>query len=283
MKVLLHVNYFEGPGKLDTLFKLAKINGYDGVELRQKYSFQDMSQNEYLAKVTQFKSDNPEMEIVFGCRVNFARGTASQVEEEVDAFFEFMEWARRICGTKVINFFLDSLQAPGAEYASFHLNGSAIATEEDFVKSAAGLRRVGEQAAKRGMVIALETHNCYIHDLVLSCRKLMDMTAHEAIGINYDHGNIFINQNGSSISEVFNALGSKIYYAHFKNLFKFKNIYMMSQLEHGHINCIEIMTGLKQYLKSGMLATEYPCSGDGIVTAKKDMEYMKFIQEWLNL
>jgi sugar phosphate isomerase/epimerase len=283
MKILLHVNYFEGPGKLDTLFKLAKINGYDGVELRQKYNFQDMSQGEYLAKVAQLKSNNPEMEIVFSCSVNFARGAANQIEEDVDAFFEFMEWARRNCGTKVINFFLDLLQAPGAEYASFHLNGSAIATEEDFAKSAAGLRRAGDQAVKNGMLVALETHNCYIHDLVLPCRKLMDMAAHEAIGINYDHGNIFINQNGSSISEVFNVLGDKIYYAHLKNLFTFKSIYMMSQLEHGHIDCAEIMAGLKQCLKSGMLATEYPCSGDGIIAAKRDMEYVKFIREWLNL
>ena len=283
MRVLLHVNYFEGSGKLDALFKLSRINGYDGVELRQKYCFQDMSQNEYLAKVIQLKSNNPEMEIVFGCSINFARGLPNQVEEDVNEFFEFMEWAKQNCGTRVINFFLDCLQAPDSEYTSFHLNGSAVATEEDFAKSASGLRRVGDQAAKNGMLVALETHNCYIHDLVAPCRKLMDMTAHEAIGLNYDHGNIFVNQNDSSINEVFNVLGDKIYYAHLKNLFKFKDIFMMSQLEHGHINCVEIMAGLKQHLKSGILATEYPCSGDGIIAAKKDMEYMKFIREWLNI
>ena len=283
MKVLLHVNYFEGPGKLDTLFKLAKINGYNGVELRRKYHFQDMSQSEYLAKIAQLKSNNPELEIVFSCLVNFARGSASQVEKELDTLFEFMEWARQNCGTKVINFFLDGLYAPDAECTNFHLNGSAVATDDDFVKSATGLRRVGEQAVKNGMLVALETHNCYIHDLILPCRKLMDMTAHEAIGLNYDHGNIYINQNGSSIREVFNILGDKIYYAHLKNLFLFKGIYMISQLEQGHIDCVEIMTGLKQYLKSGMLATEYPCSGDGIIAAKRDMEYMKFIREWLNI
>ena len=36
MKVLLHVNYYEGAGKFENLFKLIKSVGADGVELRAK-------------------------------------------------------------------------------------------------------------------------------------------------------------------------------------------------------------------------------------------------------
>ena len=41
MKVLLHVNYYEGVNKLDELFRIAQKFGYDGVELRWKYAFDD--------------------------------------------------------------------------------------------------------------------------------------------------------------------------------------------------------------------------------------------------
>ena len=34
MKTLLHVNYYEGAGKMDELFRIARKFGYDGVELR---------------------------------------------------------------------------------------------------------------------------------------------------------------------------------------------------------------------------------------------------------
>jgi hypothetical protein len=51
MKVLLHVNYCEGQGKLDQLFELAKTYGYDGVELRWKYRFDDMDQAQYQKKI----------------------------------------------------------------------------------------------------------------------------------------------------------------------------------------------------------------------------------------
>ena len=36
MKVLLHVNYYEGAGKFETLFKIIKAVGADVVELRAK-------------------------------------------------------------------------------------------------------------------------------------------------------------------------------------------------------------------------------------------------------
>jgi len=47
MKNYLHVNYYEGPGKLEGLFALAEANEYEGVELRYKYVHPDMTQDEY--------------------------------------------------------------------------------------------------------------------------------------------------------------------------------------------------------------------------------------------
>ena len=75
MKVLLHVNYVEGPGDcLERLFALASRAGCDGVELRWKYRFQDRTQEEYCALVADLKQRYPEMEIVFGGNIPFCRG-----------------------------------------------------------------------------------------------------------------------------------------------------------------------------------------------------------------
>ncbi len=283
MKILLHVNYYEGAGKIDTLFDLAKINGCDGVELRQKYRFPDMDQRQYQDKVESLKQKYPEMEITFGCMVNFTGGTEDEVKQETAVLFDFMDWASRKCGTSTMNFFTGGMQRKDVEYTDFDLNGSGMATEEHYQKAAKGLQIVGDKAASLNVLMALETHNCYLHDLAKPCKKLMDMTAHKNIGINYDHGNIVLNKNGESIEDVFSLLEGKIYYAHLKNLLKFKNSFMITHLEAGYIDTMEVVNALKSNLKSGMLAIEYPCPGDGIIAAKRDMEYMHFIKNWLKI
>ncbi len=283
MKTLLHVNYYEGPGKLDRLFKLAQENFYDGVELRWKYRYDDMSQTEYQEKVAQLKEQYPDFEIVFGGAVEFCRGAASEVEKETAAYLEFLEWAKQVCDTKVMNFFTGGLVADGVEYRAFDKNGSAIATEDDYQRSAAGLKLIGAKAAELDILIALETHNCYLHDLAAPSRKLLEMTNHEAVGINYDHGNIFINQNGESIDKVFELLDGKIYYAHLKNIMCYKNVYMVTRLEEGHIDTMQIVDRLRNNLRSDMVTVEYSAPGDGIIAAKRDMEYMRFIKQELDI
>jgi sugar phosphate isomerase/epimerase len=283
MKVLMHVNYYEGPGKLDKLFKLAQDNFYDGVELRWKYNFPDMTQIQYQEKVAKLKQQYPEFEIVFGGAVDFCRGTEAEVKKETEAYLEFLEWAKVNCDTKVMNFFTGSLVAKGAEYIEFDKNGSNIATEEDYQKSAAGLKIVGDKATQLNILIALETHNCYLHDLATPSKKLMDLTKHSAVGMNYDHGNILINSNGESIDQVFELLDGKIYYAHLKNIMVYKNVYLVTRLEEGHIDTMHVTDKLRNNLKSDMVTLEYSAPGDGIIAAKRDMEYMRFIKKELDI
>ncbi len=126
----------------------------------------------------------------------------------------FLEWPNRECGTDLMSFFTGVMLRPGADYFEFDHCGSGMANEQHYERSAAGLKVVGDQAASLGMRIALETHNGYLHDLPGSCRKLLDMTDHPAVGIHYDQGNIQINKNGSSIKEVFENIGDKIYDVH---------------------------------------------------------------------
>jgi hypothetical protein len=41
------------------------------------------------------------------------------------------------------------------------------------------------------------------------------------------------------------------------------------------------MRRLKNCLRSGIFAVEFPNTGDGIYAAYKDMEYLKFIRDYL--
>lgn len=285
MKVLLHVNYYEGKGRLKKLFELASQYGYDGVELRRKYAFDDFNQTSYQQEVAALKAQYPTMEIVFGGAIDFCRGEKDEVEKTTGEYLDFLDWAAKECGTKVMNFFTGVMVARNSNYYDFHVNGSAIASDYDYDQAASGLRLIGDAAATKGILIALETHNCYLHDTATSCKKLMELTNHDAIGINHDQGNIFIHRHGESIADVFNLIGDKIYYAHLKNILKPAGMtlpggFIPTRLKDGHINNRDIVDRLNSSLRSGMLALEYPCSGDGILAVKEDMEYMRSLKEY---
>jgi sugar phosphate isomerase/epimerase len=282
MKILLHVNYCEKPGSLAELFMIAAKYGYDGVELRYEYVQGDMDQKEYQEKVSALKNEYPDLEITFGGTIDFCRGDSDEVKKETEKYLEFMQWAKTNCNTQVMNFFTGSLMHNEIPYHIFSVHGSALATKEDYQKSAAGLNILGSHAESLAMLIAVETHNAYLHDLAKPTKKLLDITGHQAVGANYDHGNIVLNKNGETIEEAFAVLDGKIYYAHLKNALYFgENVYMFTHLEQGAVNILDIFERLQTNLRSGMLALEYPAKGDGVIAAKRDMEYIKFIKDYI--
>lgn len=285
MKTLLHVNYLEIPGRLDKTFALANRFGYDGVELRGKYVREGFDLKAYREEISALKSTYPEMEIVFGQMIPVCRGTEEAVKEGMDFLQDLMEWSGKACGTKLFNFFTGPVSVPGVS-CSKETTGSGIALESDYEKSAAALRILGEKAASLGQLISLEMHNGYIHDLAAPTKKLLDMVDHDAVGANYDHGNVVLNKNGESIAKVFEILQDKIYYAHLKNVHNIVGTdggYTITHLSHGCINQYEVMEGLKKYLRSGIIALEYPSQGDGVYAAKVDMEYVKFLKDELSI
>ena len=283
MKTYMHVNYWEGEGKLDTLFEIAELNGYDGVELRSIYHLKDMNQEQYQGKLVSLKQKYPHLGIVFNRVVDFMAEDCDQVRRDTDACLEFMEWSKREFDVSLMNFFTGWMVRPGVDLFEFDRNGSGMAKEWHYERSAEGLKVVGDKAASLGMRIALETHVCYLHDLPDACRKLMDMTNHEAVGLNYDHGNIAINKNGSSIKDAFDVFGDKIYYVHLKNMLIGQDYsYDPTHLDAGHINTSELLMRLKDQGYDGILTVEYACSGDGFIAAKQDKEYLDTLSSWIN-
>lgn len=282
MKVLLHVNYYEGAGKFNDLFRIIRMSGADGVELRAK-TYYDMDKAGYWAMVEELKQRNPDLELAFGYPMHFSSVDEDTQKKEFEEFVEFIDWAKAKCGTKLLNMFTDSLVNPECEYFDFDKNGSAMADDLLYARHGAGLTNVGRELEARGMMAALESHNCYIHDTAKSCAKLLMCVKSPAIGINYDHGNIFLNRNGESIDQVFELLKGKIYYAHLKNMMRSRDFkhYFPTHLDAGHIDTQLVMSKLKNELASGMMAIEYACTGDGVIAAKRDMEYIRFLRSWL--
>ena len=283
LKTLLHVNYYEGLGRLPGLFKLAALNGCDGVELRGFNKFEE-SEEKYLAIIEELKQQYPQFELTFGYPIDYMKDDdAARIAEAEENFYKRLQWAKEKCGSKLFNFFTGGLYGKNTQYREYYRNGSAAAREEHFERAAAGLHRINAELTRLDMRIALETHNCYLHDLPYPCSKLLKMADADRVGVNYDHGNMFINPNGpQTINEVFDILKGRIFYAHLKNMIRtYDYKYAGCLLEQGNINTMRVVNLLRNELPDGIMAIEFPSSGDSIIAAKRDMEYIRFIQDWL--
>ena len=288
MKVLLHVNYCEGEGRLEEMIKLADSLPCDGIEFRMKYRFKDLTQQQYQDRLARYKQDHPDKELVFSGNVSYCRGTDEEIRKEEDFCLPFIEWAAKNCGTRVINFFTGVLVNSLSGWGPGEFNGSGLASEEDYRRSADGLRKIAEAADKLGMLVALETHSCYLHDRAESSRKLLDLCGHPAAGINYDQCNMSLNKFGSTPDEIFAQLSDKIHYAHVKNYTKVvcRSGYMsyaICRLSDGALNTRDILRRMAGLIRSGMLALEYPSPGDGIYAAEQDLRYMRRLMEDLKI
>lgn len=279
MDILLHVNYHEGPGRLQEFLNTAVKYGYNGVELRGKYSSGDMDQAQYRAVVEEFKQKHPEMQIVFGQMVPFCQGTEEEIKQGTEFFFDLLSWASAHCGSTLFNAFTGPLVPQGKTWADRDQVGSGGAVEADFVKAADGLRTLSNEAAKYSIRLALETHFGYLHDKAKPGMKLLEMAGCDNAGLNYDHGNIVLTPGGESIADYFAIAGEKTYYAHLKNVLKVAGAnnggYSVCRLSDGCINTRQVLKGLLKLKNLDTIALEYPCPGDGIYAAKKDMEYMQ--------
>ena len=98
-----------------------------------------------------------------------------------------------------------------------------------------------------------------------------------------------MNKTGESIDKVFELLPDKIYYAHLKNMMivRLPNdggvSYSVTRLDSGYIDQSRVMRHLKERLVGGIIAIEYPCPGDGVIAALRDMEYIRFLKNELDI
>jgi sugar phosphate isomerase/epimerase len=280
--IYMHINYWERKGQLERAFELAKMNGYDGIELRMSGERMGFDKAEdYRNAVCRLRDKYPGFGITFVMTMNFMTPDAAVRKAEAEKGIEFFLWAEKNVGTKTFNAFTGSLSR--GTPPSFEVSGSGMATPEHYAWAAEGLTDVGKAIAGKGIRLALESHNNALHDIPVPIRRLLDMVKTDNIGVNLDHGNIILNEFGGGVPESIELLKDKIFYIHLKNMIVMGKRFYCTTLADGMIDHFEYLSCLKKIGYSGIITIEYPARGDHFSAARRDIEYLRSIMDhpWL--
>ncbi len=272
-KVYMHINYWEKKGELERTFKLASMNGYNGIELRMSGKSVGLEESVYRKELCRLKDKYPQMELVFGCMANFMVEDKTARKKDEKDVIDFILWANKKLNTNVFNFFTGVLTS--TDYVKFDLNGSAMATEKQYAQAAAHLTSIGDAIKDKGIKIALESHNCYIHDVPDAICKLLDMVEADNVGVNLDYGNIFLNKHGGSLENAVEKLKSRIFYVHLKNIIKIADSFYGTTLADGMIDNFQFISLLKEIGYEYPVCLEFPAQGDHFSSAQRDIAYFK--------
>ena len=106
------------------------------------------------------------------------------------------------------------------------------------------LRYLGDYAADRGVRIALETHGGITRNGQL-CAKLLDAVDHDAVGINYDTGNIYYYNEGFDPAEDVKLIASRVVQVHLKDTRGGKGEWLFCGLGEGRVDFPAILKTLR--------------------------------------
>ena len=162
---------------------------------------------------------------------------------------------------------------------------SAQATEEDFVRAAAGLREVGEMAGANGLNITIEVHQHSIADNSSSTLRILDLADSPYVHANPDLGNIlWTYETPEETSEqAILALAPRSKYWHCKNL---RRIHV-PEVEHSYFVRVPLPDGDIDYRFAisamadagfdGYLAIEGATDGDQLYADRRSIEYVRSV------
>lgn len=279
-KIIMHVNYMEQGQSLEEICEKAVKFGYDGVEFRRK--MKNMSDEEYLEKLSKAIERSKLEHVLFGGPgPNLMQEEKDKRDKEIEEVINFYRNASKYFKLTVCNTMTGVLVNPSYSYFEFDKHGSNIATEKHWEWAVNGFKILGDIAEELNFCFAFETHMCYIHDNVESSKKLVDLIDKKNVGINLDYANIICFKNPVSLKDAIEKCGEKLYYVHFKNLFKVDGIeyknYINCSLADGIINYREFMKILKEKNYNTYICLESPRQGDREYFAREDINYIKQI------
>ena len=287
-KIIMHINYAErgfncfGKKSIDDICRFAAETGFDGIEFRgaPPKDVTDMSFKEYVAKVAEGKKKYGLSDILFSIAVkecvNPDRDTR---ERDIAEAIEKAKIVRELCGTEVCNTsavaLLSSIST--VPHPGYEFHGSAVATPEQWEMIADAYRRIAVELEKIDLRFAFETHMKYVHDLPAQSKKLVDMIASPAVGINMDFGNTYLFPTHPTLEETIDLYGDKIFYTHLKNYITIPGATnkMPASLDGGEINHRAYLEKLRDIGFEGPIAIEAPRPGDRLWFARNDLAYAK--------
>jgi sugar phosphate isomerase/epimerase len=275
MQVLMHINYFERGYTLEQAFERARHHGYDGIELRWKDPETGRADGAYLDKAAALRDRYGMKHVVFGVGVNLVPESDSEIQAEMDLAVKFINAAAGKLASNVFNMGAGSLVLEGAGYGEYDKHGSALADEALYERTARRLAEIADRTEASAAVLALETHNCYLHDLPEPTRKLLERTGRPRVTANFDMGNIILNSNGPSEKDSVEILKGRIGYCHMKNTVVFGKLSFRTLLEAGMIDNFLLVRSLLDAGFEGPWGIEYPARGDHNHACGKDIAYFR--------
>ena len=165
------------------------------------------------------------------------------------------------------------------------LGSSALASEEDFVKAAAGLREVGEMAGANGLNITIEVHQHSIADNSRATLRILDLADSPYVHANPDLGNILWTYETpeETSEEAILALAPRSKYWHCKNLRRIhvpeveSSYFVRVPLPDGDIDYRFAISAMADAGFDGFLAIEGATDGDQLTADRRSIEYVRGI------
>lgn len=289
-KIIMHINFAEsgansfGKKSIDDICRFAAETGFDGIEFRGALpkELADMSFREYADQIAAGKKKYGLSDILFGIGVRECLNADRNVrEQDIADVIERAKIAREVCGTELCNTYSATIISP--EYVPsapcYDLNGSAVATPEQWEMVADAYRKIASELERIGIRFAFETHMNYVHDLPAQVKKLVDMIDSPAVGINMDYGNTFLFQKHPALEETIDLYGDKLFYTHLKNYATIAGSTkkLPTSLDSGEINHRAYLEKLRDVGFSGPIGIEAPRPGDRLWFAKCDIAYAKHL------
>ena len=287
-KIIMHINFAEsgansfGKKSIDDICRFAAETGFDGIEFRGALpkELADLSFREYADQIAAGKKKYGLSDILFGIAVKeCANSDHDAREKDIANVIEMAKIAREVCETELCNTYATTFMSPDfvGSAPRYDLNGSAIATPEQWEMTADAYRRIGAELEKIGIRFAFETHMNYIHDVPAQAKKLVDMIDSPAVGINMDYGNTFLFPKYPALEETIDLYGDKLFYTHLKNYATIAGATkkLPTSLDSGEINHRAYLEKLRDVGFSGPIGIEAPRPGDRLWFAKCDLAYAK--------
>jgi 3-dehydroshikimate dehydratase len=105
----------------------------------------------------------------------------------------------------------------GADPDDWPRNGSALADDEHYTRSAQAYRELGAVGAREGVRVAVEVHPNNVHDTVATTARLLDLVDHPAVVATVDPANSALIDPDDGDPAVLDRLADRLGYFHVKN------------------------------------------------------------------
>lgn len=160
---------------------------------------------------------------------------------------------------------------------------SRMASEDDFQRTAAVLKRIGRLAGDSGMTITIEVHQHAIADNSWSTLHLLELTGSPHVFANPDLGNIYwtYDEPEETAEEAIVALAPHAGYWHCKNLHRVHipenrhSIFIRVPLPDGDIDYRFAIAAMVDAGFDGYLAIEGATQGDQLEADQRSLEYAR--------